>query len=472
MIEPILPWITVVVAILAFALFPKQTPAEALPSRGKSAHLSGAICLAFAIAAIASCAAFQSKHVAVMPTGIGLATGAILAGLCGFLGSRFNPFHDNWFAPVAIAAAALGLFGLAPAESMISMQMGCAIGLGFGSFIVGVAPTHWPAAAAAAAFGGAILNRVSPNQPDLASHTGTLILAVSALVGTIAQVAAPKGENRRWIVGAITTVLVALVAWRASDLFQILKPEPLILPLSLAAGFLFAWMHSGNQDSKLPTLLGAIISVAGGTLAFGLLKSEGLALAFLGLLIPILLTGSWRAISSIAPLFALLAIRVMNLEFPTEIRSFDISQHYSLIGLSGGLLSALIAWVWRTERNDSTHVNLVFASGIWALLLAALPFALAVSLGAKGFAGAVIGSGLVALLVNQTGQDSLRAFALSASLSLACAISVSWFEPVLQFTRSEKSSALIGFAIAAVILAAIISLLTRQMNTASTQESQ
>jgi hypothetical protein len=186
-----------------------------------------------------------------------------------------------------------------------------------------------------------------------------------------------------------------------------------------------------------------------------------MAMAGLVAVIASLLAGERRAVALVSPILALSVYRLARFLYPDFSRSFDIGQHYAIVGLVVGILLPLILLQWGRDVSDGkSWPTALAATCAGAAALIATSFAV-VFLGAKGASGLAIGYGLSPAL--STLKGGVPKTALATGLALACWTVVSMGATVSQdeLARPDKTRLLGLVTLVVVGLATVAWLLTR-----------
>jgi hypothetical protein len=163
---------------------------------------------------------------------------------------------------------------------------------------------------------------------------------------------------------------------------------------------------------------------------------------------------------SAGPLVGLAFYRVLRESHPDAVRALDIGQHYAVIGLAFGAVTALLPGEWLTRRTSDSMSSSI-GRVLWSLVLCLIPVAMAVVLGAKGMVGFVAGLGFAAFVDGLRGYSSILPILIASGLSAIVAVSYGWMANLLDMTREGKQIAFYWMAGVALVLGVLIALVSK-----------
>lgn len=357
--------------------------------------------------------------------------GLIACGAAGFLvsGLALLP-HAAWAPAIASAIIASGLLtGLAPEPGRrIAAEATLLI----------------------ASAGGLLLLAAQRPEPRMA-QLATLALALLLLVALIARGITLIGSAGRQIVLPVSFLLAAAGGYAIAG--YVALPQPLLLAAIAAASTLILVLLVPGQERPAPgpALLGCLIAITVGTIAFGLAQGTGLALVALVACGVLVLCQRPDALLAASPLVILAWHRVLQEYGGTLQATLNPNQHYVLIGLLlGAGLPALLALQSEAAEDDPQGPwYWLPVAGLGLLIASATPLLLA-DRAATGFlAGAAL-----APFVALTGHPVARPVLGMAPLTVATAFLTVMLRPeAFLLTRDEKISWLLLLGGAGFLLA-------------------
>ncbi len=459
-----LPIAAAAISVLAIWSGKRQFPIEPDSKKlGKSAHLGGGLCLAIGILLVLAGFIWQTNFPGILQAGIGALIGSTVAMIAGFLGSRFDPSHENRYAAIALSALAIAVCAFFPADVRNSSILGVCFGISTGAWILGVAPTHWPSSAATSAFAIGLASIFGTyGYGDRASQFPIVFALAIVILGIVAETAVPKSvANRSSILPIVLSVFGAGTAYLLASKFAFIGDLGTLAALAAGGALVTHWVLPATRNASGATsALAVLLWIGLATIAFGIRSGFGIAIVFVTASVLLLCFGNARAILALGPIAAIAAFRLLK-EMSDSTKALDIGQHYGMMGLVVGATIVLVGVEWLRSVEAKSDSKIVIAGALWTGIFVAIPACIAIVLGAKGFVGAVAGVGfgsVIALLVGS--NRSLPFQALTALLPLML-LEYPWLTEKLDLTRDLKVQSLIGFAIVLVILSAAIGWLSR-----------
>ncbi|HJP83931.1 MAG TPA: hypothetical protein VJ835_10545 [Fimbriimonadaceae bacterium] len=295
-----------------------------------------------------------------------------------------------------------------------------------------------------------------------AGMTGTLFglaTAVSSMLGML--VSRPKADRSSGVGGYLGVGILLILGYVVGSRLVESREAWMIFDGAVLVGLVLNTLirPDGSNDS-FSFLIGTVIWIAIATLAFSFFKGFGIAIAAVGAGASLLMLENGRALQSAGPLIGLAFYRVLRESHPDTVRALDLGQHYAVIGMAFGMLAALFPTEW-VQRRWSESLTSGFGRLIWSFILALIPVAMAVVLGAKGIVGFVAGLGFAAFVDGLRGGSSILPIALTGGLGALVAVSYNWFTKLLDLTREEKQIAFYWIAGVALGLGALVAFVSK-----------
>lgn len=390
------PWLALVVLALAYAYRGKAVAGTT------SIHAIGsAVLLALVLGGLAFALPAPYDPEPLRALAVGVVVGAAYLGGTRRLGLTLSPAATLGGGTLLASLALIGI----PAVSGIEALAGIG-GAALGAWILSRGSEGEGLEMLAIAVPLVILGLVlGEKQAGLALLLG-LMMAVGALVAN--AIGRSEGIAKR--APGLGIALVALGG--ALAVLQIPMAQGLLTFVGTAfVALIVAGLVSDNRG--LLVVFGPVLFLAIATLAFGLDRTLGMTVAYLGAAGAAIVLRAPRVLLAAAPLAGVVAYRAFRQQFTEVTRAFDIAQHYSMLGFIAGILLVLLLVEWRRQADSP-----------WGSVLAAI-LALTVMLGmgaafvvldAKGAIGLVVGFGMapvIALLRSHEPDDS-AALALGA----------------------------------------------------------
>lgn len=290
-----------------------------------------------------------------------------------------------------------------------------------------------------------------------ASGTGS----VYAVLATLSVAVASLFDRKTTTVSAVQIVVLGAL-WAGSSFLasQNLFPgRGSVLPF-IGGGliaFVVAWLVSSGG---IRVGLAALIWLASATAAFSLDAGYGMAVALLAGVAMLAALGSRHGMLALAPLGALTLYRVLRESSELYGLSFDINQHYAMVGVLAGALLPLVCLEWLAATAKRGAAMNFVAGALWIVVFAFVPPIAAILLGSKGIVGFVVGSGVAPVIAALRGDKGLESLSISAGVSALVVGSFSWLGPLMEITREEKLRALAYVGGAVLVVSLIISSLS------------
>ncbi len=442
----ILPLLSIALAVLAQLAFKGSAPP---PWRWDSARLAALVLLS-ALAGWLTLT--HGQHTDGAALRVGLVLGVVATGIMSG-----RPRQDtNLLPPLAAGLAAASAIHILATPVQEAGGLGLLFGAGLGALVLGgeAAASAVVATVVVAADYLCARHYAASATPYLGS-----LAALLALVGGI--LAARLSGRLAFLRAPLAALLVVAGGYFAT---QAISDRNLMLTLlaGVAAAVAVDWLLAEEEADAVRFGLAAIISIGVATLAFGLAKGAGMGLALCAATTLLLAVGNRRAVLCLGPLLGLTLFRVLAEAHPGASHALDIGQHYALLGLTLGAVLPLIPADWL--RRD----GMVGAAGalLWGLIPLAIPPLVLVMFGEKGAIGFVVGVGFSSLCQALRKETGLLPAAISGAMATGTILSLQWMTSLTDMDRDEKVKAFKIAALAIVVVAIVLALLSRGKSTA------
>jgi len=230
------------------------------------------------------------------------------------------------------------------------------------------------------------------------------------------------------------------------------------------------WLQDSRENNESFLLIVvSIVWIGLATVAFGMAKGFGIALASamgIGFLI---LLSSDKALVSAGPILALALHRVFREVHPDVAEAIDVGQHYALIGLALGALVPLLPEEWLERVRSAAVWRAALGSGLWTALGLTAPVLLALFLAPKGLLGFVTGLGFSGFFGAMRAQTKPVVLAFATGIGTLAVVEYGWIENLDAFTRDQKIHWFIWCAVGLLVFSGLIGLLGRQKAVAGSQ---
>ena len=271
--------------------------------------------------------------------------------------------------------------------------------------------------------------------------------------------------GKGWLKKAAPLFWVALLGctgWLIADKRPELAEVVKLFPIACVAGLAVHWMMPADgETSTLRLALATVIWCSLATLAFGMMKSLGVALALAGATYTLLLLANPRALVSIAPLAILALYRVFRTVNADANQAIDIGQHYALIGFTIGIVAVTLPLEWLRTHPHAEGRRAMVGMVVWALISLAMPALVAMMLGERGLIGFLVGLGLSPLIVGWSGTRSLSVLSLSIGIGGLTIAVYGWLTGFLDLARDVKIRDFEYAAAAIIVVGIVLSLLAK-----------
>lgn len=457
--EAWLPWAALVVGIVALVLGKSAPEAVTDKKVGKSAHTAGGMTILLGLVALGAGFALESQTKGMTFAGQGVLAGCLLSTALGFLGSRFDPAHANRIPPIAFGVAAVSCGLMLPPDSQSLTLLGFAAGAGIGAFVLGLAPTPWPATLSVTALSALALPIVAKTEdPQTAGLVSALAVCVVALIARIGFGNNEKARVWSWVVAGAAG---AIAVWRGGPALGWPEPHSQLAALSLGAGTVAVLVADMIEDSLGASILTAIAALGMATAAFSWLGSAGLALSLICATAMPLIAGKSASIGALSAMGGLVAMRVWKAQEGVSLDSFDIAQHYGLMGLLIGLFVSLAACQWLLRIQSRSSHQTVFAAALGAIALVAAANGLTAAISERGQLGMAIGLALGGGVAGLARVDGLRASGIGYGAAALLMISYHHMKTFEGLSRDDRIKVLAAHALAAALAVGLMAWLSR-----------
>ena len=439
---------------LAFA-----APLVLRTERGKIEPLRAAALLALLVAA--AVVVFRAAPEADRTPAL---VGLVLGGLACLVGS--------WAGGMAVGVAAAGALHLLPAAALPTAGLALVAGTGLGALAVGGELAAVAAVLVVAADNLGMRHSQVPAAAFVGSQVGVAAAVGAFLAAAFVSGLLPKGAAflRPVVAGALVLLAGLYVAKTLNE-----SGLNLCVGLGALAGILVHFMMPDEEADASRVGLAAVIGVGLATVAFGLGKGAGMALAALAAGGVLLAVENRRALLALGPFVGLVMYRVLREAGTGATRALDIGQHYTLLALVLGLTLPLLPFEGLRLRGGAAR------AALWGVVMVAAAPLVVVALGMRGGIGFVVGLGVAGLVQAMRGEPlsppgdrgdgseprttshdprpTLAPLALGSGLAGATILALGWLGDEASITRDQKvrllAYAAAGIAVVAVLLLAL-----------------
>lgn len=285
-----------------------------------------------------------------------------------------------------------------------------------------------------------LANRWTPEGFGKIPNAVGSMLAVAVVAAGLLVLVLSRGKSgpSPLLAGGLGAVLVAgagffVAQWGGDD-----STLPVTIFASILGAFATAWMDIGGAQTQKRTtqlVLGGLIFMGLATFAFAQDQSFGVAVSAFAGLAAFILLGRTDLSSVIGPVLGMLAYRTLRIDFPESTRSFDIAQHYGMVGvmIGAGLLVLLLGM----PRIESGWKNWG-RFGVLSLVAGGAAVIGLFFFGVKGGVGLLVGLGLGAWLAALISERSAFGIAPLVGLAGLAAASYGEVSQAFEFTRDQK----------------------------------
>lgn len=282
---------------------------------------------------------------------------------------------------------------------------------------------------------------------DLAAKLGA-ILAVCAVAHSSSKRFPSVPQTLVAVVLAAALGLGASFAVRGFAGVELSK----YLLVPLIAGLAVHWLISEDGPARTASvnLIVGLIWLGAATLAYAVAKSPEMAFwLLLASGVPLVLSNR-QAAGSAAPFSALVWYRFIQSE---ELGAgSDLSRFYILSGVAAGIGLVAAGWEWRGRVEGLPGA---IGGALWSLLAGGLSLIASIVFGARGFVGALEGSGLGSML-GGTHRRPFTPALLSAVMATVGALCLPAIQRATPYGREEKMRLFISCAAAILLVAGVL----------------
>lgn len=445
-LAPFLPYLALAVAAVSASLAGKGEKPRSAP--GVAAYAVLALLVGSAIGAAS---VWRGSAPSAMDAAVGFGFGAVAAAIAEFLADFLKRGFASIGATLGIAAAACATGSLFSPDGVAAIVFGGAAAAWL--LRLNRTDSNDGAAIAAMAMGifmaGDVLGGMGES-PVLVA--GSLFGAVACLACAIVGAMAPKDGS---VQPSSVFLLVALLSGFGWVMTQfVLEGRGTLQPwvLGTIVALVVSWLLVSETSAR--RALAAVIWLATATAAFSLEQGYGMAVTLIAATITLAAIRK-DALPTLAPLAALVIYRLFRESHPAQTLSFDINQHYAMLGVLAGALLPLLAQEWLDGTGVAPNARRWIAGCLWILSIGFIPPVAAVLLGGKGLIGLMVGLGIGPVAAALGKGRSLVTMSVAIGLASVIVAAYPWLEPLLDLTRQEKLSvlAVLGGALTVLALA-------------------
>jgi hypothetical protein len=422
----LLPLLALVFAVIGFLLGRPPELSERLPFSRGIATLLVALLGAYAANRFGDAGTKLSNSV-------GLLVGSILVLLSAYAPKR----REAETAYMGLGVTGVALMVCLWPDQIRTSGLALMAGFGFAALTLGDEAASLTAVGGSLIAAATVLGRYGSDEPSY-THAGIAIGLGVCLLGILWQASQRlKAPGKPWTAIVIRILAVGL-AFVVGSRYLGLHDAWVSMALGVAAG-VAVWAITPAEDVVDPgrSVVATVIWIGLGTLAFGLARGYGMALA-LALAGGIhLILGEKRSLTTCGPLLGLVLYRIFREAHLDASRALDLGQHYALIGLAIGAALPLLPERWWATKPDNVALQSL-GGFLWTLVWAAAPFLAALLLGPKGVVGFVVGVGFSSLFTVSGLAPSLLPLAAAAAAGSLSSLTFGWLEGLTDLTRDEK----------------------------------
>ncbi len=296
----------------------------------------------------------------------------------------------------------------------------------------------------------ALLNALSRSNHDGSATPLALYVTGGAFLALLLAAVMPEKPG-------IATAMLAGggIGYYALNTVEQRQPLALLLIAGIVLGLVCNWMAPTGEGRAVRWGVMAAIWVTAATTAFSLGLGLGMAALMVGAVFVAFLTQQGQIVWGLAPLTALTVSRLVKEGQLSAIKSFDIGQHYALLGLVVGLVIVLSAADWIGALEDTEGVRGQGGAGVTILLAWGLIAFGAVFLGPKGYLGLMIGAAFSPLVAGMARLHSRVVLGLSYGAVGLLGLGFPTIARYFDIGREQKQQAFIVALFVVIILALI-----------------
>lgn len=446
------PWIAGLLLVAAILTSDRESA-----EKRQAPPLLSYVVLAILVAGAIFGAMVYTPGTSLMPIAKAFGLGALSAALLDFLQRFWSGEGPSRAVPIAAATTLVG-------ASQFWLESGAAalvLGLACAAWLLRVNRPEEPSVAADCAVGCAVLlaaNSLGQMGTNPIPGAGTLF----GVVGTVAALGAglvqkSLGPNARIASGSLYLAIAAGLGYVVAE--RVLTGRGTALPyLGGVAVALISGIVMSASGSIRPAL-SAVLWLLAGTAAFSFEQGYGTAVLLAAGWAALIGVGARVGLATLAPAIALLVYRVFYETYGKTPVSFDVAQHYTMVGVLLGMALPVVFQEWLRASGARPAATQSLAGILWVVALLSLPVLSAILLGARGSIGFLLGLGFGPVIASLRGERSTHSLALSVALATLMTGAWSWLEPLLDLTRDEKVRMLGyvggGLAVVGLLIAAL-----------------
>lgn len=419
----------------------------------------------------------------------GYLIGAAVAVLACFLTVSAGSRLSACAAALGLALAGDAVLQFLPLEQAPSARIAFIVGCALSAFLLDLSEGSMAYLSALAATAMIVADRLGANSfpPGPVTPGIAFGLIASALAAVSSLVSRSRSGGLRILGAIVLTVVFAALEWAVArqysgsaaswhnpwaDLKGDGQPVWQALLVGVVGGIAGNWLLPDAEKPDSGKLgLAIILWCALATVAFGFVKSYGVALAFLSASAVMFILGNPRAIAALSPLAVLALYRVFRDSHPDAYTAIDIGQHYAVIGLVVGISATVMPLEWLRSHPSPEGKKSLLGILVWAIILLVLPTLVGIVLGDKGLIGLLIGGGIAVLLTRLSDRATFGVSALAIALSGTIVLTYGWRSDLMDLTRDEKIHALVYPALGLIVAAIVLGLLHGKSRTEAVHEA-
>ncbi|MBV6459682.1 MAG: hypothetical protein HONBIEJF_02834 [Fimbriimonadaceae bacterium] len=354
----------------------------------------------------------------------------------------------------ALAACCLAVGVIGAVASIVHREI-WATGLGgvIGIAVAGGALSkRWLMAGSLIAFAVHIINQLNGLNPALGSLVGIALVASGAIGWFAGSYRGLQGYGLTGVMWAVLAVGSYFLFASAPQISATIDRKDLSILLvgGVAVGALCCWAN-GEKPSVANLGLQGLLWLAAATYAFTIGRGLAMGMVAMGAMGAAILAGRPAVMAAGTPILALSAFRAFRDQSPDLSHSFDIGQHYALVGLLIGIVttSALLEWHRQGGGLDRNWWGRLAIGGMVVMVIVG---ALAI-LGPKGGAGMLIGFGISPVFAAISRVGTAGSLGIAASGMAATILGYPAVSALQDWPTDRKMNMAIAVGIAILVLA-------------------
>ncbi|AIE84483.1 hypothetical protein [Fimbriimonas ginsengisoli] len=430
--------IALALAFLSFIAFRGRGPA---PARPEAVRIG-------ALVAITALSCILASRYGPSEDSGGVVAGLVIGAVVALGGELFGGI----VAPLAVGVAGAAALHFLKTPLISSAQLALICGVGLGTLALGIEGAVIASLAAAVCAAADGLGALHANAPA-AAVVGTMV-GLGAVVGTFLAMYVPDRliALKPVVIGAVTVAGAFFATRPLSETAMLVA-----VGLGALAGVVVYFVLPEEEADAVRIGLSTVIAIGVATIAFGLAKGAGMALALVTMAAVLLGSNHRRAFLTVGPLVGLVLYRLLREQHPDLSRALDIGQHYAMLGVALGAVVPLLPSDWLSRRGWRGAAG----AFLWSVLALGFPALVVVMLGGKGAVGFVAGLGLSGLCQALRRERSLMPLAVAAGLSATTVALLGWLRDSADLSRDEKVHLFAYTGGGLVVIAALLALVSR-----------